>query len=236
VNTDAEARTVGDRVELSNAQATTTEAKLSASFTARVPEQALTSALLGTSLDSGGVAVDAPASALAALWALEETSPPAATAGVPASATPHTLESLFAALDDNGDGVLSQQEVVHNAQKLGLTPHEAAALFHQLDAQQMGYLTRGQFNDAGFSAAGALTEATLASVRDSIVRGWGALAGVSGDGGDAGGGSLFGGFGGATSFFSGALAASPPSAFDAGSSSSSSLSPPPHKRSRGVEL
>ena len=57
-----------------------------------------------------------------------------------------TLNQLFELLDADGDGTLIRSEVVHAAEKLGMTGDEAAALFHELDKDGSGTLTRQELS------------------------------------------------------------------------------------------
>ena len=49
------------------------------------------------------------------------------------------------ALDTDGSGGLSKEEVVRSAKKLGMSPDEAALLFEELDADKSGELDRAEF-------------------------------------------------------------------------------------------
>jgi len=60
-----------------------------------------------------------------------------------------TLNELFDIIDTNGDGYLIRSEVVGAASKLGLTKEEAASLFHELDKDGSGTLTRKELSTMG---------------------------------------------------------------------------------------
>ena len=70
-----------------------------------------------------------------------------------AAAMKAKLNTLFNALDTNGDGELSKDEVVAGAKQLNMTEKEAAKLFDDLDDDKSGMLTRSEFD-----AAESLTE------------------------------------------------------------------------------
>jgi len=70
------------------------------------------------------------------------------------AAAPHkqvSLEELFNLLDENGDGELGLQEAVAGSGKLGMTPAQARELFHRLDTDKSGTLTRSEFQDGGLA-------------------------------------------------------------------------------------
>lgn len=56
-------------------------------------------------------------------------------------------DHLFDLLDENHDGQLTREEVVHQAPQLEMTPEEAEALFKKLDSAEHGYLTRSEFKE-----------------------------------------------------------------------------------------
>lgn len=59
-----------------------------------------------------------------------------------------TLDELFDIIDINRDGYLIRSEVVGAADKLGMTKDEAASLFHELDKDGSGTLTRKELGAA----------------------------------------------------------------------------------------
>jgi Ca2+-binding EF-hand superfamily protein len=62
---------------------------------------------------------------------------------------PMTVDKLFAKLDANGDGELTKDEVIAGADKLGMTPDEAAAMFVSMDTNGSGKLSKDEFNFFG---------------------------------------------------------------------------------------
>jgi|AntAceMinimDraft_5_1070358.scaffolds.fasta_scaffold78203_2 hypothetical protein len=76
--------------------------------------------------------------------------PGAGFAGLTVTMSPtEKVNFLFDELDANKDGVLSLSDVLSAADKIGMSPDEAAALFASLDTDGDGCLTRVEFSEIG---------------------------------------------------------------------------------------